>query len=156
MTAPTGDAGIYARESEYLERYVQLGEAGDRIISVSFPTQPDADAAGEHPLLDRIETYLNGTRDDFSDVPVGLTVPTDQRAVLEAVRKIPYGENATVETVASMTPDLSAEEMDDLNLIREALDANPVPLLVPDHRVRDGPSGAPPAVEQKLRALEGL
>ncbi|MFB6185175.1 MAG: methylated-DNA--[protein]-cysteine S-methyltransferase, partial [Haloarculaceae archaeon] len=26
----------------------------------------------------------------------------------------------------------------------------------PDHRVRDGPSAAPPAVEQKLRAVEGL
>jgi methylated-DNA-[protein]-cysteine S-methyltransferase len=40
--------------------------------------------------------------------------------------------------------------------VREALAANPVPLLIPDHRVRDGPSGAPPPVEQKLRAVEGL
>ena len=156
MSAPTGDAGIYARESDYLERYVQLGEAGDRIISVSFPTQPDADAGADHPLLDRIDDYLTGNGDDFTDVAVGLTVPTDQREVLEAVRQIPYGENASVERVASMTPDLSAEEMDDLNLVREALDANPVPLFVPDHRVRDGPSGAPPTVEQKLRVVEGL
>lgn len=156
MSEPTGDAGIYARESEYLERFVQFGEAGDRIISVSFPTQPEDDAGDDHPLLDRIEAYLSGTKDEFSDVTVGLTVPTAQRSVLETVRQIPYGQNATVEKIASMTPDLSAEEMDDLNLVREALDANPVPLLVPDHRVRDGPSGAPPAVEQKLRAVEGL
>jgi methylated-DNA-[protein]-cysteine S-methyltransferase len=156
MSAPTGDAGIYARESDYLDRYVQFGEAGDRIISVTFPTQPEDDTSDDHPLLDRIDEYLTGNRDDFADVTVGLTVPTDQRKVLETVRQIPYGENATVEKVASMTPDLSAEEMDDLNLVREALDANPVPLLVPDHRVRDGPSGAPPAVEQKLRVVEGL
>ncbi|WP_336336860.1 MGMT family protein [Haloarcula brevis] len=156
MEAPTGDAGIYARESSYLDRYVQLGEAGDRIISLSFPSQPEADAGEDHPLLDRIEEYLQGVEDDFADVTVGLTVPTDQRAVLEAVREIPYGEDASVAQVARMTADLDADDEDDQIQVREALAANPVPLLIPDHRVRDGPSAAPPPVEQKLRAVEGL
>ncbi|MBV0923711.1 methylated-DNA--[protein]-cysteine S-methyltransferase [Halomicroarcula limicola] len=156
MDAPTTDAGIYARESAYLDCFVQFGEAGDRVISLSFPDQPDEDSAEDHPLLDRIEDYLNGTEDDFADVTVGLTVPTAQRKVLEAVREIPYGEDATVEQVARMTPDLSAGEQEDLTQVREALAANPVPLLIPDHRVRDGPSAAPPPVEQKLRAVEGL
>ncbi len=154
METPTGDAGIYAQESAYLDRYVQLGEAGDRIIALSFPNQPDDEA--DHPLLDRIETYLGGASEDFEDVTVGLTVPTEQRAVLESVRKLPYGEDATVEQVANMTADLDGEESDDLATVREALAANPVPLLIPDHRVRDGPSGAPPAVEQRLRSVEGL
>lgn len=156
MNAPTDEAGIYARESEYLERFVQFGEAGDRIISVSFPTQPEADTGGDHQLLDRIDDYLTGAADDFTDVTVGLTVPTDQRKVLEAVREVPYGENATVEQVAAMTPGLDASEQDDLTKVREALAENPVPLIIPDHRVRDGPSAAPPPVEQKLRAVEGL
>jgi methylated-DNA-[protein]-cysteine S-methyltransferase len=154
METPTGDAGIYAQESAYLDRYVQLGEAGDRIISLSFPSQPDDDA--DHPLLERIETYLGGARDEFEDVTVGLTVPTDQREVLESVRKLPYGEDTTVEQVANMTAELDSEETGDLTTVREALAANPVPLLIPDHRVRDGPSGAPPEVEQKLRSVEGL
>ena len=47
-------------------------------------------------------------------------------------------------------------EQEDQQQVREALAANPVPLLIPDHRVRDGPSGAPPEVEQRLRSLEGL
>ena len=152
----TGDAGIYAQESAYLDRYVQFGEAGDRVISVSFPTQPDEDSRDSHPLLDRIEEYLGGARDEFDDVTVGLTVPTAQRAVLESVQTLSYGEDATVAQIAGMTPDLSADEQDDLTTVREALAANPVPLLIPDHRVRDGPSGAPPPVEQKLRAVEGL
>jgi methylated-DNA-[protein]-cysteine S-methyltransferase len=152
----TGDAGIYAQESAYLDRYVQFGEAGDRVISVSFPTQPDEDSQDSHPLLDRIEEYLGGARDEFDDVTVGLTVPTAQRAVLESVQTLSYGEDATVAQIAGMTPDLSADEQDDLTTVREALAANPVPLLIPDHRVRDGPSGAPPPVEQKLRAVEGL
>jgi len=154
METPTGDAGIYARESTYLDRYVQLGEAGDRIISLSFPNQPDDEA--DHPLLDRIETYLGGASDEFEDVTVGLTVPTNQRKVLESVRNLPYGEDATVEQVANMTAELDGKESEDLATVREALAANPVPLLIPDHRVRDGPSGAPPAVEQKLRSVEGL
>lgn len=156
MEAPTGDAGIYARESSYLDRYVQLGEAGDRIISLSFPSQPEADAGEDHTLLDRIAEYLQGVEDDFADVTVGLTVPTDQRIVLEAVQEIPYGEDVSVAQVAQMTPDLDADEQDDIAQVREALAANPVPLLIPDHRVRDGPSAAPPPVEQKLRAIEDL
>jgi methylated-DNA-[protein]-cysteine S-methyltransferase len=156
MATPTGDAGIYARESPYLDRYVQFGEAGDRIISVSFPTQPDADSSTEHPLLDRIEAYLGGAEDNFEDVTVGLTVPTDQRAVLEAVDQIPHGEEGSVEQVVMMTQGLGSDEQEDQQQVREALAANPVPLLIPDHRVRDGPSGAPPAVEQKLRSVEHL
>lgn len=150
------EAGIYARESSYLDRYVQVGVASGRVISVSFPADPDEGAQPDHDLLDRIAAYLEGEEDDFRDVEVGLTVPTDQRAVLEAVREIPYGEQLSVERLARLTPELDPEDEDDLVLVRTALDGNPVPLLVPDHRVRDGPSGAPPEVEQKLRSLEGL
>ncbi|WP_254273666.1 MGMT family protein [Haloarcula marina] len=156
MSAGPAEAGIYARESAYLDRFVQFGEAGDRVISVSFPAQPETDSSDDHPLLDRIERYLNGAKDEFEDVTVGLTVPTDQRTVLEAVREIPYGRDATVEEVTQMTAGLSATEQEDLTAVREALAANPVPLLIPDHRVRDGPSAVPPPVEQKLRAVEGL
>jgi methylated-DNA-[protein]-cysteine S-methyltransferase len=155
MDVPTGEAGIYARESEYLDRFVQLGEAGDRVISLSFPTQPE-EASDDHPLLDRIEDYLAGVEDNFDDVTVGLTVPTDQRKVLEAVRKIPYGEEGTVKQVAQMTNGLDPDDEEDVASVREALSGNPVPLFIPDHRVRDGPSTAPPEVEQKLRSAEGL
>lgn len=151
-----GEAGIYARESTYLDRYVQVGIAQGRVISVSFPPEPDAEAEGEHALLDRIDAYLQGGGDDFADVTVALTVPTDRRDVLEAVRTIPYGKQTTVEDVTGMTPGLDSDESDDRALVREALADNPAPLLVPDHRVRDGPSAAPAGVEQRLRAVEGL
>lgn len=147
-------AGIFAREFPDLERYVQLGVAQGRVLSVSFPTDPDAEATSDHELLDRIGAYLQGEPDDFSDVTVALTVPTDQRAVLETVRDIPYGEVATLEELARATPGL--DEDADGAQIREALAGNPAPLFIPDHRVRDGPSGAPPQVAQKLRAVEGL
>ncbi|MFB6183177.1 MAG: MGMT family protein, partial [Haloarculaceae archaeon] len=141
------DAGIYARHSPYLDRYVQFGVAQGKVISVSFPEHPDEGAVEEHPLLDRIEAYLEGEPTDFDDVEVALTVPTDQRIVLERLRTVPYGENATVEQLARMTPAFDPEDDDDCQQVRTALAENPVPLLIPDHRVRDGPSAAPPAVE---------
>lgn len=150
------DAGIYARESTYLDCTVQVGLAQERVIAVSFPAEPADEAESEHGLLDRIEAYLEGETDGFGDVTVALTMATDQRAVLESVREIPYGEQVNVQRLARMTPGLDSEEADDRGLVREALADNPVPLFVPDHRVRDGPSGAPAPVEQKLRAVEGL
>lgn len=149
------EAGIYARESTYLDRFVQVGAAGEKVISCSFPTDAD-DVDEDHPMLDRIEAYLEGAEDSFADAQIGLTVPTDPRSVLEATREIPYAEEGTVHQVAQMAAGLVADDDDDLRTVREALAANPIPLIIPDHRVRDGPSGAPPEVEQKLRALEDL
>ncbi|MFD1565635.1 methylated-DNA--[protein]-cysteine S-methyltransferase [Haloarchaeobius amylolyticus] len=151
------DAGIYARESPYLDRYVQVGAASGRVLSVSFPDVPDADAETDHPVLDQIFEYLDGLEPvSFDDVQVAMTMPTDQRAVLESVLEIPYGDQVTVDTLTRMTSGLDHEDDDDIILVRTALDENPTPILIPDHRVRDGPSAAPPDVEQKLRSIEDL
>lgn len=150
-------AGIYARFSPYLDRYVQIGVAGGKVVHLSFPDDPDENAESEHEMLDRIDDYLTGTvEDDFDDVQIALTVPTEHRAVLETVRKIPYGKGMSVDRIARLTAGLDAEEGEDLETVRTALAENPVPLLLPDHRVRDGPSAAPPSVEQRLRSLEEI
>jgi len=155
MSGDSEAAGIYARESAYLDRFVQVGYAGGRVLSVSFPAAPE-DHETEHPILDRIEAYLEGERETFRDVDVALSaaLPTERRDVLLAVREVPYGEQVSCGELARMTPGLDPD--DDLQLVRTALAENPAPLLVPDHRVRDGPSAAPPEVEQRLRSLEGL
>lgn len=152
----TTQAGIYARESPILDRYVQFGAAGEKVIQLSFPETPDGDADDEHALLDRIDAYLEEAEDDFSDVEVGLTVPTDHRSVLESVREVPYGEQATVDQIARMAAGIDHEDDESQRTIREALADNPAPLVIPDHRVRDGPSAAPPDVIQTLRSIEGL
>lgn len=149
-------AGIYAREIAPLDMPVQLGIASGRVIAVSFPENPPVDADAEHPVLDQIAAYCGGEPVDFESIQVALTVPTDQRAVLETVRTIPHGENLTVQQVTRMTATLDAESETDLDVVRTALATNPVPLLVPDHRVGDGPSGAPATIERQLRSIEGL
>ncbi|WP_336326896.1 MGMT family protein [Halovenus sp. HT40] len=150
------DAGIYARESNFLDRYVQLGIAQGRVLSVEFPYEPDAEAESTHELLDRIEAYLQGEEDEFADVTVALTMATDKRDVLEKVREIPYGDSGTVRQVTMMVPGRSPEDEDDLAAVQDALAANPAPIFIPTHRVNDGPSGMPSDVASKLRALEGL
>jgi len=148
--------GIYARHAPYLDCHVQVGMASQQVVSVSFPADPDADAGTDLDLLDRIEGYLEGVETDFRDVDVAFTLGGDRRAVLEAVREVPYGEQVDVETLVSTTPGLDPADEATHDLARDALAANPAPLLVPDHRVRDGASAAPAEVEQKLRSLEGL
>ncbi|WP_335999937.1 MGMT family protein [Halorientalis halophila] len=150
------EAGIFAREAPYLDRHVQVGVAQGRVISVSFPRTPDGEARSDHELLDRIESYLDGVEESFDDVLVALTVPTDQRSVLEVLREIPYGENASVGQLARLTAGLDDDNDDDLRTVREALAENPAPLLIPDHRVRDGPGATPPDIVDKLRSIEKL
>ncbi|WP_181685889.1 MGMT family protein [Halorhabdus salina] len=149
-------AGIYAREAPFLDRDVLVGIASGRVISLSFPNDSPPDAGQTHDILDQIDAYLEGEPVSFREIEVALTMATEHRDVLERLRSVPYGEAVTVQELARMTPGLDPDNDDDRGVIRTALADNPVPLLVPDHRVRDGPSTAPPAVEQKLRSIEGL
>lgn len=148
-------SGIYAREWSAVDRYVQLGVVGPKVISVSFPETPDADADGDHPVLDRIFEYLEGEPDDFTDIDIGLTVDSERRAIYERVRDVPYGERVHVADVVRTTPGLDPADDDVSERVRAALRENPVPIIVPGHRVVDGPCASPPPVADRLRTLEG-
>ena len=147
------DAGIYARESAVLGRPVQIGIASGQVIDVSFPDRIPDDAEPDHPVLDRLFDYLDGAADEFADVEVAITVPTDQRAVLDAVCQIPYGETGTTRQVAHMA-NLDPDDEDDARTVGTALQANPVPIFVPDHRVEDAPGATPADVASTLRDVE--
>ena len=150
------DAGIYAREAPFLNRYVQLGYASGKLLSVDFPAQLNEGADTGHPLFDRIDAYLDGTEESFADVDIALTLPTDRRAVVETLRTVEYGESVTVDALARMTPGLDDDSEEDHRTVRAALANNPAPLVIGDHRVRDGPSATPSAVAARLHSLEGL
>ena len=154
---PAGDDGVFARESRYLETYVQIVVEDGHITEVTFPERPDESAGEKHPMLDRIEKYLTGTvKDNFDDVPVAPDVSDDIAEVLEAVRTIPYGTALSCAELLRENKGLDPTLASDHDLVRVALDANPTPLVIPDHRIRDAPSGAPPAIEQRLRSLERI
>jgi len=155
-SGPGAAAGVFARESEFLEAWVQVGLAGGKVISVSFPDAPDEGHGPDHPMLDRIDRYLAGVDPvSFDDVDVALTEGGERRRILETLRDVPYGETVGVGQLARMTPNL-ADDDDGIRTVRTVLADNPAPLLIPDHRVRDGPSSAPPAVVQRLQSVEGI
>ncbi|MFW6448910.1 MAG: methylated-DNA--[protein]-cysteine S-methyltransferase [Halobacteriota archaeon] len=154
---PVGEDGTYARYFTYLDAHLQFVVHDGAVVEVSFPDRPAAEAVDQHPLFDRVHDYLGGTvSDDFDDVPIALDLPDDVRRVLEVVREIPYGTAMSVAELLREMDGLDPESGDDEEFIREALDCNPTPLFVPDHRVRDAPSGAPPPIEQRLRSLERI
>ncbi|WP_248516546.1 MGMT family protein [Salinarchaeum laminariae] len=150
-------AGIYGRDVPDLEATVQLGIASGNLIQCSFPEQADEDAIADHELLDRIETYAAGeTDDDFRDVEIALTVPTDQRTVLQTLRAVPYGESSSVDSLVRRTPGLDPDADDSPETVRAALANNPIPIVLPDHRVDGGYGATPGPVRRRLRAIESI
>lgn len=147
--------GVFSREVDAFDCAIELGFAGGRVISLSFPETVAADTTESHALLDRIEAYAHGEQDSFDDVAIGLTVPTDHRDVLESLRTIPYGADVSVSRLTRMAG-LDANDPDDLDIVTGALTANPIPLLVPDHRVSGGPYATPTHVRERLRQIETI
>jgi methylated-DNA-[protein]-cysteine S-methyltransferase len=148
-------SGIYARTSPTLDRVVQVGVVSGKLISVSFPETIPDDAEHDNAYLDAIIDAIDGRDAGLDEIPIGLTVPTDQRGVLEAVRNVPRGEAVDIGVVVRMAG-LDPEDDDSKRVVRKALAENPIPVVVPDHRVRDAPSGAPDIVVSTLQRVEGI
>jgi methylated-DNA-[protein]-cysteine S-methyltransferase len=88
-------------------------------------------APGEHPLAERIRGYFGGARESFLGVELELEWCTQfQRAALEAIRGIPYGETATYGEVAALAGHPNAQRA-----VGSFCAANRFPLIVPCHRV---------------------
>ena len=95
-----------------------------------LPT-PGGSAVGEHPLADRLRAYFSGAGESFSDLELELDWCTRfQRAALEAIRSIPYGETATYGEVAALAGHPNAQRA-----VGSFCASNRFPLVVPCHRV---------------------
>lgn len=146
--------GIYARRFDALDTVIQLGVASGQVIDVSFPESVPDDAETDHGVFEAIEAYLDGDRLALTEVEIALTVPTDQRQVLDALQNVSAGNTVTVERLtklAGLDPDSEA----DRETVRTALRENPIPLVIPDHRVRDAEGATPATVAETLRRHEG-
>jgi len=145
--------GIYAKRFDDLDTVVQLGVASGQVIDVSFPETVPDDAATEHAVFASIDDYLDGDRLALTGVEIALTVPTDHRQVLDALQNVSAGTTVTVSRVARLAG-MDEDSEADLATVRDALQANPVPLLIPDHRVYDVQGATPPDVAATLRDFE--
>jgi methylated-DNA-[protein]-cysteine S-methyltransferase len=103
-----------------------------------------------------LEEYFKGKRDHF-DVPVdwALTPEGFRSRALHAVAKIPYGETRTYTQIAKQAGNPRA-----FRAAGTACGRNPIPLIVPCHRVLQsgggvGNYGGGPEMKRALLDLEG-
>ncbi len=117
-------------------------------------TDSDVQRPKRHPILDQTEReltdYFAGRRTDFS-VPLELKVTPFQQEVLERVRAIPYGETRSYSEIAAQVKRPKAARA-----VGTANARNPIPLIVPCHRVvgANGLGGYGGGLDLKVRLLD--
>jgi len=138
------------RDRASVERRIERREPG---VPETQPAGPVAET------VDMIQRYAAGEPVDFSGVAVDLAGVDDFRAAIYAAAKaLAYGETVTYGELA--------KRAGHAGLAREtgaALGANPVPLVVPCHRIlaagnKIGGFSAPggSATKEKMLAIEGV
>lgn len=109
-------------------------------------------------IIRRVQKHLQGDLQDFRDIPVILEgVSPFVLKVYEAAREIPPGQTVTYADLANTLGQPAAARA-----VGQALGRNPIPLIIPCHRVlaahgKPGGFSAPGgrATKAKLLAIEG-
>jgi methylated-DNA-[protein]-cysteine S-methyltransferase len=137
----------------------ELGFVDGLVAWHELPAAVAADVAGDrdHSLVDRIRAYLAGSPEAFGDVALELDWCTPfQRATVEAMRSIPYGETASYGEIAALAGHPNAQRA-----VGSVCAANRFALFVPCHRVvgADGLGSygsLGPDYKRRLLELEGV
>ncbi|HJG23152.1 methylated-DNA--[protein]-cysteine S-methyltransferase [Enterococcus durans] len=132
------------------------------LTTVSFQPIEENEEANQELLLEgkkQLQEYFLGKRDTF-DVPLSVNKGTVfQRKVWQALRSIPYGKIRTYKQIA-----LAVESPKAVRAIGQANRMNPLPIIVPCHRVIGqngqltgymGNSEEGIAIKRQLLVLEG-
>lgn len=126
-------------------------------LTVWLPEAVLVEADTALDVVDQLRRYAAGERVTFDDVPLDLAGATTFRlAVWNATRQIPYGEVRTYKWIAHEVGRPRGPRA-----VGQALGANPIPVIIPCHRVigsDGGLTGFGDGVETKARllALEGV
>ena len=101
---------------------------GDTVVGVRFGASHGSPA--EHPAAAQLAAYFAGALTDFT-VPVELRGGSAfERAVWQQIARIPYGEMLTYGAIA-----VALGEPGAARAVGTACNHNPVPVIVPCHRV---------------------
>jgi O-6-methylguanine DNA methyltransferase len=165
---PLGACGIAWRmaadsDSQAVVTTVQLPEATPQATESRIARKAGSNQPGIPPqqiarVIEKIRKHLEGDAQDFRDVAVDLGgVTAFFRQVYDATREIPAGQTRTYGEIAKEAGQPGAAQE-----VGQAMAKNPVPIIVPCHRVsaaggKLGGFSAPggPATKAKLLALEG-
>jgi methylated-DNA-[protein]-cysteine S-methyltransferase len=145
---------------------VQLPEASPEATEKRLATRIRSAGTAVPPpwvaaLITDINRYLAGERVDFSAVAVDLSELNDfRRRLYEAIRALGWGKTTTYGALAR---ELGLVDWEGARDVGEAMGRNPVPIVIPCHRVLaaggkiggfSARGGA--ATKAKLLALEGV
>ena len=136
---------------------ISLGDSDAVLEAALFAEYPaaeishDGDGINLSLLVDTLISHLNGQQPHL-DLPLDVQATAFQRRVWEELRSIPYGSTRSYSQVAR-----SLGEPKATRAVARACATNPVPLVIPCHRVvrEDGnPGGYRWGPERKQRLLE--
>lgn len=163
-----GMCGIAWREiadsgSQAVVTAVQLPEATPQATETRIARKAGSNRRSAPPpeiasIVEKIRKHLQGDVQDFRDVAIDLAGATPFfREVYEATREIPPGQTRTYGEIAKAAGQPGAAQE-----VGQAMAKNPVPIIVPCHRVAaaggklggfSAPGGT--ATKARLLALEG-
>ncbi|MGO8873443.1 MAG: methylated-DNA--[protein]-cysteine S-methyltransferase [Acidimicrobiales bacterium] len=134
---------------------------GDVLIGIWLPNDPKQAAGSNHrpsPVLEQtaveLEEYFAGARTNF-DVPLRLDGTQFQRQVWAELSRIPYGETISYGELARRVGRPKGPRA-----VGQANGRNPVPIIVPCHRVLAGTGiggyGGGLPVKRALLSIEGV
>ena len=128
---------------------VEGEEAFGHWISSSAGPGPREEPEALIGAVSQLREYLSGRRQAF-DLPLDMRGTAFQRAVWNRVGHIPYGETTTYGAIAHLIGNPKASRA-----VGAAVGANPVPIIVPCHRVI-GANGALTGFGGGLEVKEAL
>jgi methylated-DNA-[protein]-cysteine S-methyltransferase len=124
----------------------------DTVVGVRFGAAASFGGPGAHAVVEQLQAYFAGSLTEFT-VPVQLRGGSDfERAVWAEIAGIPYGEMRTYGSIATALGDPGAARA-----VGTACNRNPVPVLVPCHRVVGAGGkmvGFGGGIDRKRRLLE--
>lgn len=165
---PLGWCGIAWADADgpqkpYAVTHFYLPEAAPERMESRLARECGAGKAARLPppigtIVNRVTKHLRGEAQDFRDIPVNLEGAGEfLQRVCQAARQIPAGKTATYSEIAKAIGQPAAARA-----VGRALGMNPIPLIIPCHRVvgaggKPGGFSAPGGrvTKAKLLALEG-
>ena len=110
-------------------RYVDLRGASFEALEEQLKVRIHPDDEPNEPALAELREYLRGARRQFT-VPLDLRGTPFQLDVWRAVDAVPFGKTTTYGSIAT-----SIARPNATRAVGRAVGANPVPLIIPCHRV---------------------
>lgn len=136
-------------------RLILVAENG-KLVRLCLPGQsPEGIGAGEASVFDQtarwLDRYFRGEAPEPGELPLGAEGTAFQKCIWKLLLEIPYGKTATYGQLAQKAAQILDKPRMSAQAVGQALRHNPIPVIIPCHRVM----GADGSLTGYAGALEG-